>query len=306
MLDIVSKVNINPQATIHYVFYDTGLEYDATKKHLDYLEKKYSIEIERVKAIKSIPASVKEFGVPFKSKYLSETIQRAQQHNFKWENEDLETLKEKYPNMLSVLKWWTNDYRLLNPESVSRFNINYYRALKEFMLQNPPTFRVSNLCCDYAKKKVAKKYEQENNIDLALTGVRAAEKGVRATAYKNCFSDNSSKDNAPDTFRPIFYFTDKDRAQYKKLYGLKYSECYEVWGMKRTGCVGCPFNRFVDKELELIKKYEPKKYKACMHLFKESYEYHAKFKQVQKATRGRKEEELPGIIKEILGANNNE
>lgn len=300
MLDIISR--IDTKAKIHYVFFDTGLEYDATKRHLDYLERKYNITIERVKAIKSIPLSIKQYGIPFKSKFLSEMIQRAQQHNFKWENGKLKTLNEKYPGMKSVLKWWTNDYETKTSDSVSRFNINYCRALKDFLMINPPEFKVSNKCCDYAKKKVARKYEQENNIDLSLTGIRAAEKGIRAQAYKNCFSDNSSKDNKPDTYRPIFYFTDEDKAQYKELYDLKYSDCYEVWGMDRTGCVGCPYGRKVEEELALIKKYEPNKYKACMNLFGQSYEYHNLFKKVQKATRGKSEEETQTIIKEIVGA----
>lgn len=34
-----------PNKNIHYVFFDTGLEYQATKDHLDYLENKYNIKI---------------------------------------------------------------------------------------------------------------------------------------------------------------------------------------------------------------------------------------------------------------------
>lgn len=41
--------------------------------------------------------------------------------------------------------------------------------------------------------------------------------------------------------------------------------------MKRTGCVGCPFNSRVGDELQIVQKYEPKLYKACINLFGESY-----------------------------------
>ena len=41
--------------------------------------------------------------------------------------------------------------------------------------------------------------------------------------------------------------------------------------MKRTGCVGCPFNSKVAQELHLAKQYEPKLYKACFGVFRESY-----------------------------------
>ena len=45
MLDIIYKVDENKK--VRYVWFDTGLEYQATKDHLDYLEQKYNIKIER-------------------------------------------------------------------------------------------------------------------------------------------------------------------------------------------------------------------------------------------------------------------
>lgn len=45
MLDIVYKVDKDKK--VKYVWFDTGLEYQATKDHLDYLEQKYNIKIER-------------------------------------------------------------------------------------------------------------------------------------------------------------------------------------------------------------------------------------------------------------------
>lgn len=34
---------------------------------------------------------------------------------------------------------------------MSRFSINRNRFLKEFIMQNPPDFPISNKCCEYAK-----------------------------------------------------------------------------------------------------------------------------------------------------------
>lgn len=45
MLDIIHKVDIDKK--VRYVWFDTGLEYEATKRHLKYLEKRYAIKIER-------------------------------------------------------------------------------------------------------------------------------------------------------------------------------------------------------------------------------------------------------------------
>jgi 3'-phosphoadenosine 5'-phosphosulfate sulfotransferase (PAPS reductase)/FAD synthetase len=48
MLDIIYRVDYTKK--VKYVFFDTGIEYNATKQHLDYLENKYGIIIERLKS----------------------------------------------------------------------------------------------------------------------------------------------------------------------------------------------------------------------------------------------------------------
>ena len=45
MLDIISKVDVNKK--VQYVWFNTGLEYQATKDHLEYLENWYDITIHR-------------------------------------------------------------------------------------------------------------------------------------------------------------------------------------------------------------------------------------------------------------------
>lgn len=57
---------------IEYVWFDTGLEYQATKEHLKFLEEKYGIKIKPYKAIKPISISCKQYGQPFISKHVSE------------------------------------------------------------------------------------------------------------------------------------------------------------------------------------------------------------------------------------------
>lgn len=70
---------------------------------------------------------------------------------------------------------------------------------------------------------------------------------------------------------PLFFWNDETKQYYKESEGIRYSDCYEVWGMKRTGCVGCPCNSQVGEALKMIEKYEPKLYKACINIFGESY-----------------------------------
>ncbi|OPZ21291.1 MAG: hypothetical protein BWZ04_01107 [Firmicutes bacterium ADurb.BinA205] len=99
VLDIISKTD--EDGKVKYFWIDTGLEYTATKEHLKELEQKYGIEIERIKPDKPIPTCVREYGVPFLSKYVSEQMMRLQAHNFQWEDEPLEVLLKKYARSYS-------------------------------------------------------------------------------------------------------------------------------------------------------------------------------------------------------------
>lgn len=54
----------------HFVFCDTRLEFKATKEHLEYLEQKYGIQIDRRKGT-PIPRVVHEYGIPIISKDYS-------------------------------------------------------------------------------------------------------------------------------------------------------------------------------------------------------------------------------------------
>ena len=277
MLDIISK--FNKDKNINYVFFDTGLEYQATKDHLKFLEEKYSIEIERVRTKKPIPISCKEYGQPFLNKRVSNNIQRLQSHNFKWENDDFETLYKKYPNCKIALKWWCNAWEKSKNGYDSQYNISNNKWLKEFMIVNPPDFKISDKCCDWSKKSPAKKYKKENDIELSLVGVRKAEGGARATRYKSCFTADVK---GVDEFRPIFWYKNDDKDAYEESYEVTHSKCYTEYGLKRTGCAGCPFGRDFEQELEVIEKHEPKLYGAVNKIFANSYEYTRKYKEFAK------------------------
>lgn len=261
MIDMFTRLNI----PCEYIFIDTGVEYRATYEHLDFLEDKYNIKIHRLSGRK-IPPVVKEFGIPFLSKRISENIARLQHNGFKWEEGTLEELHSKYPKCKSALRWWCSDWK-------GSFSINNYKLLKEFMQQNPPEFKISSYCCDACKKATAHKWQKEHEIQLVVTGIRRAEGGVRS-ARKSCFEKQKDCDN----YAPLFFFTNADKAEYKEFYGVQYSDCYEVYGMKRTGCVGCPFNRRFMDDLKVMQQYEPQLYKLAMYLFKDSYEYTTAYK----------------------------
>lgn len=210
MLDICSKLDTNQK--IRYVFFNTGLEYQATKDHLKYLENKYGIKIEEIKAKMPIPTSCRKFGQPFLSKSVSRRIRDLQKHNFEFEDKPIGYLLEKYCQTIPeekakknpkqcfyyngkyyrgcvlALRWWCNDFSPKDNGSESTFNISYNKYLKEFMIANPPPHPISHVCCDYAKKQPIHDFNKQNETDLSMYGVRKAEGGARASAYKNCFT----------------------------------------------------------------------------------------------------------------------
>ena len=281
--DIVTHLcaTLDKDGKVVYVFFDTGLEYQATKDHIKHLQEKYGIEIIVAKAKKPIPFCCRQYGVPFLSKHISEMIQRLQRHNFKWEDRPFEELYMEYPKCKSALQWWCNAHVEGSP-----YNISRNTWLKEFMVANPPDFKISNKCCYYAKKVVAKEFIDEGGFDLNITDVRKAEGGIRVTAYKNCFTPATEK--AIDSYRPCFWYKQDTKREFEEHYGIKHSACYETWGFKRTGCAGCPFGQNFESELAATEKYEPKLYKALNKVFGTSYEYTRKYRAFQAEMNDRK------------------
>lgn len=233
---------------IHFVFADTGIEYAATRKHLSELEKKYDIKINRVRGL-SVVTACRLYGVPMlnknKSKALSMYLRKTPKGYFLvFENES------KY-------------FGFTDKE----------RQLAKYCEDN--NIKVSEKCCEVSKKKPIQQFAKQHNIDLTVTGERRSEGGLRATVHKSCFEEHKHGDHK---FMPLFWWSDTTKRIFKETEKIIYSDCYEIWGMKRTGCVGCPFGKDTAGELNLMKKYEPKLYKACLAVFGKSYEIMDKFK----------------------------
>lgn len=265
MLDMLLRCGARGKTD--FVFFNTGLEYRATLEHLDDLEKKYDINILREKPQKSIPQSVKEFGIPFWSKEWSSILYYLQRGGFRFEDKPFSELAASLPKW--CVAWWCGTDRKGAPLSTTKYTVNHAPFAKEFMCENPPEFRISGKCCQYAKKEASKQFEKSGGYDLKCMGVRKAEGGARESAYKSCFSEDKHLDN----FRPIWWFRDSDRAEYCAHYGVTHSRCYTEYGLTRTGCVGCPFNKHILDELDTIRAHEPKLYAAALAVFGPAYDY---------------------------------
>jgi hypothetical protein len=73
---------------------------------------------------------------------------------------------------------------------------------------------------------------------------------------------------------------------------IKHSDAYGVYGMKRTGCAGCPFDNQLEIDLKAIEIWEPKLYKGISNIFKISYEWTRKYREFVKNLKEDKREIL--------------
>lgn len=275
-LDLMERCRVGLPIEVTYDWHDTGLEYAATKSHLDYLQDRYGVEIHRTRASRTVPVCCKTYGQPFVSKMTSHMMQHLQDHGFNWEDDPLAVLKARYPGATGYVKWWTNSYVSTNGV-VSSYCIAKNKWLKEFIVDNPPSFRISAKCCTYAKKAPGRNRAREVGADLYCTGVRKSEGGARSL-IGTCFTARDGMDE----YRPLFWLTNGQRDEYCRMFGITHSDCYRIWGFSRTGCVGCPFNRDVFSDIDVVDRYEPNVARAARKVFADSYEYTMRYREFRR------------------------
>lgn len=280
--DMIKVINdVTRRHNVIYAFCNTGLEYKATLEHLDYLENHYNIEIHRVRPDLPIPLAVKKWGEPFISKQVSEAISSLQMHGFKFDDSSYEEMLEMGCSE-SYVKWWHNAYKQRpGCEHLPKaYNINFHKYLKEFMIANPPWFKISKHCCDEAKKKPSKKLIKEFGADVMCLGVRRSEGQTRAKAYQKCFI---TKSNVHEYF-PILYWTNPVKQYFDDMFKIQHSDCYgpKYGNMARTGCFGCAYNLRLEQDLERLKEVEPQLYAAACNIFHNSHEYTRMYKEFRK------------------------
>lgn len=279
LIDLIEKLR-GPANVVYYVYYNTGLDFDATKVHLKELEQKYGIKIMRETPRKPIPISVKENGQPFLSKKVSEYMERLQAHNFQWEDLPLNVLMKKYPNCQSALKWWCNKWG-----NSSSFNIEKQKYLKEFIIQNPPRFKISTKCCSYNWENTQRQFCKNMSIELVCAGQRKDETDIRFFGEKTCFN---KRDGLAAQFRPLYYLSDEDKKIYKEFFNLTYSDCYELYNFTSIHCAACPLERDCMQTALAIKEYEPLFYKSIFKIFGASHIYTLAYREFIKEKEGKK------------------
>lgn len=288
LIDLIERVRmIFSLPSVEYAFFNTGLEMRATKNHVKEIAKKYGVKIEAHRPKTGIVTASRKYGIPFVSKIMSAGLEEWQKKgiplSISKEYEEAkdkaakrQELKERYPKCESVI----NFLCCCNSEGEPRPNIqlviNSSKYMRDFIDEYPPDFQISAKCCDYCKKQVA--HDVQKDFDMIITGERRDEGGMRSVPRKDntalCFTETSE---GQYRLRPLYYVSDADKAWYKEYYGIRYSDAYEVYGLTRTGCCGCPISYKAVEDLEMIRPHEPNLVKAAWNIFGKSYEYRAKY-----------------------------
>lgn len=272
---------------VKYVFFNTGLEMQAIKDHVRETEEKYGIEIERCRPKVNIVNATRKYGIPFVSKIMSSGLSEWQKKGIPLtiaeeydEAEDKaakrQELRERYPKCESVINFLCCCNSAGEPRPNIQLVINSSKYMRDFIAEFPPDFKISAKCCDYCKKQVAHKVQKD--YEMIITGGRRDEGGMRSVPRKDntalCFTETAS---GQYRLRPLYYVSDKDKEWYKDHYGIRYSDAYEIYGLTRSGCCGCPISYKAVDDLELIRPYEPNVVKAAWNIFGKSYEYRKQY-----------------------------
>ena len=293
MLDLIERTrkvfNLPP---IKYAFFNTGLEMAATKRHVKETAEKYGVEITTYRPKIGIVQAARKYGIPFVSKIMSAGLSEWQKKGVplsiadEYDKAEDKTakraeLKERYPKCEQVINFLCCCNSAGEPRPNIQLVINSSKFMRDFIGEYPPDFQISAKCCDYCKKQVA--HAVQKDYDMIITGERRDEGGMRSVPRKDCttmcFTETS---DGQYRLRPLYYVTDADKAWYKEQYGIRYSDAYEVYGLTRTGCCGCPISYKAVTDLEKIRPYEPNVVKAAWNIFGKSYLYRLKYNTYKK------------------------
>ena len=240
-----------PNNNIPRVYLNTGIEYQEIRKFVQELAKNDNRIIVLNSGV-NIKKMLQKEGYPFKSKVFSNVVEMYNRlGKVKTIRAFLGEVETKNGNIKKGQFRCPNDLKYI------------------FEQDNKLNFKISHLCCYKLKKEPAKKWAQENNKTITLTGIRKEEGGARLAT--NCII--ADKDNNLSRFNPLLvvneewenWFIKHNNIQLCKLY-------YPPYNFERTGCKGCPFDLHLQKDLDTMERLLPNEKKQCEILWEPVYD----------------------------------
>ena len=251
---------------IPIIFADTQVEYNAIYEFVEWFSKNKQ-EVIYLKPRKSFPQVLKEYGKPTMSKIKSDFLSTYQK-NIGTEKDPLEVIrinnlitgymlgKDRQP----MIK---NGKKVMSKNRLANKHFNF--------LHHDHEYKISSKCCDYLKKLPFEDYYVEHDINGALLGIRLSEGGLRAMVYTDYIMEKDVRGKDFIHGLPLIDWSEKQIEQFIKGRDLKLSKAYTEYGLDRTGCIGCPFAKDIDKNLKILYDFEPNKYKAVQRWLGDVY-----------------------------------
>lgn len=256
IIKMCEEIYTIPKNGIPAVYCDTGIELGATRDFVRWCRDNWYSSVEIIRPKVTFKWVLDNKGKPLKSKMKSQYIQRYQRG------------KEGKQGAFEAL--------ILGVTRQGKPCIKTKIADKDFHLVHDAfDIKASSKCCEYLKKKPFLDWQKQNHMKGYLTGLRSSEGGARelATIKRVQAGGKLCTATRGDTIikMPIIDWTDEDVDQFIKQYKVPLSKAYTEYGMRRTGCMGCPFSRELKDNLKVLWDYEPNRYKASMFFLKDVY-----------------------------------
>lgn len=238
------------------VFSNTGIELGVTVDFVKWVKENWYSNVQIIRPLKSFDTVLKECGKPMKSKQKDKDLHQ-------WQ------CGKRSTSLLLLLL-------LGKVESTGKYASKHKLADRDMhMIHEDFPIKINNKCCDWMKKKPFEHYAKENGMLGTAQGIRVSEGGARESAANSRLRNGGKlctwMKNGIIQKAPIIDWTNEDVEEFIKKYNVPLSEAYTKYGFDRTGCMACPYSRFVDHDLDYLFHHELNRYKAAMHWLKDVY-----------------------------------
>lgn len=242
-----------PGNKIPRVFSNTGIEYIDIVKFVK--EKaKHDDRFVIMNQDLNIKKTLNQYGYPFKSKEHSQRVDEARKSY------------KKHGYLLDYLyryKEGIKDY--VNKNGETKHKMMVCPSKLKYQFEKDCNLNISKMCCDKLKKRLGTIYQKQSGKKITITGMRKEEGGNRIQL--SCLSHNNTK------FNPLSVISDEWEEEFIKRNDIKLCKLYyPPYNFKRTGCVGCPYNKNLQNDLNILYELLPNEYKQCLHIWKPIYD----------------------------------
>ena len=255
LIKLCEEVYTIPEGGIPAVFVNTGIELDVTANFVKWVKNNWYSNVITIRPEKSFDWVLKEKGKPVRSKSRAECLSR-------WQRGSRTDSLYRY---------------FIIGETVQGAGANQTKLADRdmHMIHDDFPIMASSQCCKWMKKKPFEQFAKENNYEGQYIGLRQDEGGVRSINAQVRLKQNGKlctyTRNGKVFKAPIIDWRDKDIDEFIRRYDVPLSDAYKKYGLKRTGCMACPFSLRNRENLEYLFNHEPNRYKAAMHWLKDVY-----------------------------------